>query len=106
VSRTAEGVRRHTARHDYPSLVPKPAPINWADIVAVVQKVMSTVHPLAVTQQQILRAAFFTQLSHELAIRIGTGMSAVHPERPTPTVREICEQAVKIVRCHVTHSTI
>jgi hypothetical protein len=80
--------RRGAAAHGVtviPQLVPKPAPINRADIVAVVQRVMSTVHPLAVTQEQILRAAFFTQLSDELAIRIGTGMSAVHPERPTPS---------------------
>jgi hypothetical protein len=46
---------------------------------------MRIVHPPAVTQEQILRTAFFGQLPRELRGSLGTVSSAVHPERPTPS---------------------
>ena len=66
-------------------LVATPLPVTRTEIVSTVQRVMSIVHPLAVTQEQILRAAFIAQLPPELGNSIGTASSAIHPERPTPS---------------------
>jgi hypothetical protein len=60
-------------------------PITEMQVVSVITRVMSVVQPCAVTQEQILRAAFFAQLPQELAAQIGTVRSGVHPERPTPS---------------------
>ena len=68
-----------------PPLVAAPVPVTRTEIVSTMQRVMSIVHPLAVTQEQILRAAFFAQLPRELGDSIGTSSSAIHPERPTPS---------------------
>jgi hypothetical protein len=66
-------------------LVANPIPVRRGEIVATIERVMGKVHPLAITQEQILRAAFFVQLARELGQAIGTAEAAVHPERPTPS---------------------
>ena len=66
-------------------MVASPLPVRRGDVVATIETVMATVHPLAVTQEQILRAAFFAHLPRGLAESLGTAKSAVHPERPTPS---------------------
>lgn len=80
--------RRGAAAHGgavVPQMVAAPVPVTRTEIVSTIQRVMSIVHPLAVTQEQILRAGFFAQLPRELGDSIGTASSAVHPERPTPS---------------------
>lgn len=80
--------RRGAAAHSgqvSSGLAVKPVPISRRDAVSTIDTVMAKVHPLAVTQEQILRAAFFAQLPRELAETIGTANAAVHPERPTPS---------------------
>ncbi len=71
--------------HVVVELVVSPAPVGRAEVVTTIETVMAEVHPLAVTQEQILRAAFFAHLPEELGERIGTARAAVHPERPTPS---------------------
>ena len=66
-------------------LVANPIPTCRSEIVATIERVMDKVHPLAITQEQILRAAFFAHLTRELGQAIGTAEAAVHPERPTPS---------------------
>jgi hypothetical protein len=80
--------RRGAAAHSgqvSSELVVKPVPVSRGDAVSMIDTVMAKVRPLAVTQEQILRAAFFAQLPRELAETIGTANAAVHPERPTPS---------------------
>jgi hypothetical protein len=80
--------RRGTAAHSGQpplELVATPVPIGREGVVATIETVMAKVHPLAVTQEQIVRAAFFAQLPRELGDIIGTERAAVHPERPTPS---------------------
>jgi hypothetical protein len=50
---------------------------------------MGKVHPLAVTQEQILRAAFFAHLPGEIRAVLGTADAGVHPERPTPSANYV-----------------
>jgi hypothetical protein len=49
---------------------------------------MGKVHPLAVTQEQILRAAFFA-LPSDIRAALGTADAGVHPERPTPSANYV-----------------
>jgi hypothetical protein len=79
--------QRGSRRHGPPMPVPafEPLPIIEEQVVSVIAGVMSVVQPCAVTQEQILRAAFFARLPQELAAQIGTVRSGVHPERPTPS---------------------
>ena len=62
-----------------------PVQVTRAGIVSTVQRVTSILDPRVVTQEQILRAAFFAHLPRELGEVIGTPDSAVHPERTTPS---------------------
>lgn len=64
----------------------EPIPIDREVVVLTIAKVMSEVCPAAVTQEQILRAAFVTRLPSEYAQSIGTSRSAVHLERATPSL--------------------
>jgi hypothetical protein len=66
-------------------LVANPTPIGRNEIVTTIGRVMSHVDALAITQEQILRAAFFAHLPPEVGQAIGTAEAAVHPERPTPS---------------------
>src|SRR5262249_50291324 len=66
-------------------LVASPEPVGRGEVVTTIETVMANVHPLAVTQEQILRAAFFARLPGELGKTIGTARAAVHPELPTPS---------------------
>jgi hypothetical protein len=66
-------------------LVVNPLPITREEIGSTIQKVMSLTIPAAITQEQILRGAFFAHLPAALGLSIGTAESAVHPERPTPS---------------------
>ena len=66
-------------------IIANPLPASRGEAVATIESVMATAHPLSVTQEQILRAAFFAHLPRALAEAIGTTKSAVHPERPTPS---------------------
>lgn len=68
-----------------PGLIADPVPVRRTEIVAAIEAVMRNVHALAVTQEQILRAAFFAQMPREQGAAIATAKSAVHPERPTPS---------------------
>jgi hypothetical protein len=79
--------QRGSRRHGPPTLRPSfvPLPVAEEQVVSVIADVMSVVQPCAVTQEQILRAAFFARLPQELAAAIGTVRSGVHPERPTPS---------------------
>ncbi|MBI2816312.1 MAG: hypothetical protein HYX72_05200 [Acidobacteria bacterium] len=47
---------------------------------------MEHTHPLVVTQEQILRASFIAHLPSPISRAIGTPDSAVHLERPTPSL--------------------
>jgi hypothetical protein len=78
------GAAAHGASLDV-QLVANPIPVDIREIVATIERVMRKVHPLAITQEQILRAAFFAHLPRELGEAIGTADAAVHPERPTPS---------------------
>lgn len=66
------------------------------DVVALtISEVMSEVCPAAVTQEQILRAAFVTRLPPEHRQAIGTLRSAAHPERATPSLyRHTAQEAL------------
>jgi hypothetical protein len=80
--------RRAAAAHGgtpYVQLVAKPISVSKDEIVATIARVMEKVHPLAITQEQILRAAFFAHLPPELGQTIGTVEAAIYPERPTPS---------------------
>ena len=80
--------QRGAARHNgslYVQLVPNPTPVRRNEIVATIEQVMRKMHPLAITQEQILRAAFFAHLPSRIGQTIGTAEAAVHPERPTPS---------------------
>ena len=57
-------------------LVANPIPVRRGEIVATIERVMGKVHPLAITQEQILRAAFFVHLARELSQAIGTAEAA------------------------------
>ena len=79
--------QRGSQRHGPPPPLPsfEPLPVAEEQVVSVIAGVMSVVQPCCVTQEQILRAAFFARLPQDLAEAIGTVHSAVHPERPTPS---------------------
>jgi hypothetical protein len=80
------GAAAHTG-HVVMQLTASPVPVGREEVVATIETAMANVHPLAVTQEQILRAAFFAQLPGELGKTIGTRRAAVHPEhglRPAP----------------------
>ena len=78
------GAAAHTGRVVL-EMVASPLPVSRGDVVATIEMVMASLHPLAVTQEQILRAAFFARLPRGLREAIGTATSAVHAERPTPS---------------------
>jgi hypothetical protein len=80
--------RRRAAAHTghvVVELVARPISVSRERIVATIKTVMANVHPRAVTQEQILHAAFFAQLREEFGMTIGTTRAAVHPARPTPS---------------------
>lgn len=69
-----------------PPLVCAPMTVTRETIVQTIQSVMRSVHPQVVTQEQILRSAFISHLPYDLARGIGTPYSAIHLERPTPSL--------------------
>lgn len=62
-----------------------PLSISFADVAAAVKSVMDNSHPVAVRQEQILRASLMTRLPAKIAASVGTFRSAVHAEMPTPS---------------------
>jgi hypothetical protein len=78
----AQGERYSGFRPPIPDA--NPVSVDRVEVVATITTVMATVDPWVVSQEQILRAAFFAQLPAELRKTIGTARAAVHPELPTP----------------------
>jgi hypothetical protein len=64
----------------------QPLAFSSTAVRKTIEAVMDDIHPLVVTQEQILRAAFIARLPSPISLAIGTPNSPIHLERPTPSL--------------------
>jgi hypothetical protein len=67
-------------------LTRQPLVFSSTAVRKTIAAVMDDTHPLVVTQEQILRAAFIARLPSPISLAIGTPNSPIHLERPTPSL--------------------